>query len=80
MDNWTPPTPDDVRALREKYRLTQEQFAALASVTPRHIQRYESPAGTLSHRSPSFHVWELMMIRLGRKSVNPRKILKEIRA
>ena len=39
--NWTPPTPEDVRALREKCNLTQEQFAKLASVTPRHIQRYE---------------------------------------
>lgn len=80
MSNWTPPTPDDVRALREELNLSRTQFAALADVSIRQVERYEAAEDTLSHRSPSFHVWELVMIRTGRKSVNPRKIMKEIRA
>ena len=68
--HWTPPSPDDVRALRKRYGLTQEQLADLAMVTPRHAQRYEAAEKTLSHQPPTRHVWQLLLIKLGEEPID----------
>lgn len=63
--SWTPPSPDEIRSLRKKLRLTQRQMADLMEVLPRNYQRYEASDKTLLHTSPSYHTWELLMLRLG---------------
>ena len=80
MKNWNPPSPDDVRDLRARFELTQEQLADLACVSTRVVQRYEAPEKTLAHQPPTYHVWELLRVKLGLTSFNPRKILKEFRS
>jgi DNA-binding transcriptional regulator YiaG len=65
--NYQPPTPDDVRALRERHKLTQVQLAALACVTPRAAQMWEAATSTLSHNYPSESAWTLVLIRVNER-------------
>lgn len=69
-ENWSPPSPDDVRALRHRYSLTQAELAGIALVQPRHVQRWEASEKTLTHQPPSRQMWELVLIQLGEKSVD----------
>jgi predicted transcriptional regulator len=67
--NYQPPTPEDVRKLRTKHKLTQVALADHACVTERSVQMWEAPTGTLSHRYPSEPVWTLVLHKLGEKNI-----------
>lgn len=64
-NDWTPPTPDEVRSLRHAMHLRQDEMADLGRVTIRQIQRYESPEKTMAHQYPHRSVWELIISKLG---------------
>ena len=64
-NDWTPPTPDEVRSLRHAMCLRQDELADLGRVTVRQIQRYEAPEKTISHQYPHRSVWELILAKLG---------------
>lgn len=64
-NNFEPPTPDDVRALRARHGLTQVELADVAMVTPRLVQMWEAPTKTLSHRYPSTQAWAIVLHATG---------------
>lgn len=72
--DWVPPTPDEVRALRARHGLTQAQLADLAHVGVRRAQRWEAPEKTLGHSPPCRQTWELVLIRVGER---PGRMLRK---
>lgn len=70
MKHWKPPSPDDVRALRSRYNMTQVELAELAHVLPRHVQRWEANEKSITHQSPRQDTWELILIKLGEVAVD----------
>lgn len=67
---WKPPTPEEVTALRVKYRLSKDELADLGRVQMRAAQRWESAEGSISHRYPAWSAWELIMVKLGEESID----------
>lgn len=67
--NWTPPAPEDIKAYRIKLGMTQAEFAELAVVSTREVQRWEQPTKTVTSSAPTYHIWELLMVRLGITSI-----------
>lgn len=61
------PTPDEIRLLRVRLRLTQTEAANLVGAGLRSWQNWESPPGTLSHRKMSAAVWELFNLKTARR-------------
>jgi DNA-binding transcriptional regulator YiaG len=57
------PTPDEVRAARERAGLTQTQAAALVHTSLRAWQQWEAEAGTEGHRAMHPAFWELFTIK-----------------
>lgn len=68
--NYQPPTPDDVRALRERHKLTQVQLAELAGVSARAVQKWEAPTKTLAHTYPSMQVWAIVLHKVGEQPIS----------
>lgn len=59
------PTPDQLRDLRGRYGVTQSLLAQLLHVTPRTVERWESPADAPNHRDIPAGLYELALIKLG---------------
>lgn len=57
------PTPEQVRAARERAGLTQTDAAVLVHTTLRTWQQWEAEAGTVGHRSMHPAFWELFTIK-----------------
>lgn len=59
------PTPDDVRLLRVRHGLTQEQACELVHVTVDAWSRWEAAPKTARHRVMPPGLWELIRIKVG---------------
>jgi hypothetical protein len=66
VERLQPPTPDKVRAARERAGLTQTQAASLISTSEqkayRTWQNYETPVSSSDHRPIPLSVWELFLL------------------
>lgn len=60
------PSPEEVRAVRERAGLTQEQAATLVSPASRSPYKtwaaYETPVGNANHRAIPLATWELFLL------------------
>lgn len=60
------PTPDEIRAARERARLNQTQAAGLVSPATaagyKTWSGYEQPVGTRNHRAIPLAAWELFLL------------------
>jgi len=59
------PLPEEVRALRERYNLTQRDLAGLAFSSQRTVQSWEAPIGAEDHKRMHPAAWWLVRLRLG---------------
>ncbi len=73
----TQPSPDEIRAARERARLNQTQAAGLVSPATaagyKTWSGYEQPAGTRNHRAIPLAAWELFLLLTNQ---HPTKHLK----
>lgn len=71
--NYQPPTPEDVRALRQRHNLTQVALADLAGVSSRAVQKWEAPTKTLTHAYPSQQAWSIVLHKTGEQPISKMK-------
>lgn len=64
------PSPDEIRAMLKKHKLTREQASSLLHVSLRTMHNWLAPAGTVNYRAMPLAAWELLLIKLGEKEVD----------
>jgi hypothetical protein len=72
MDTSTPtaPSPEEIRTMLKKHKLTREQAAGLLHVSLRTLHNWLAPVGTVNYRAMPLAAWELLLIKLGEKEVD----------
>ena len=61
------PTPDEIRLLRIRLRLTQTEAATLVGAALRTWQHWEAATGTPDHRKMPAPAWELFTLKTARR-------------
>lgn len=61
--NLNPPTSEDVRAARDRAKLTQLEAATLVHVTYETWRSWEAPEGSAKHRNMPIGSWELFQLK-----------------
>ncbi len=61
----TRPTPEEIRAMLKKHRVTREQAARLAQASLKTWHGWSAPVGSVNHRPIHLAAWELLLIKLG---------------
>jgi hypothetical protein len=64
------PSPDEIREMLKKHKLTREQAASLLHVSLRTMHNWLAPDGTVNYRAMPLAAWELLLIKLGEKEVD----------
>lgn len=68
---YAPPTPDDIRALRDLLGWSQNDIAKMVGVTfnptkgSTTVRKWCSPAGSPEHREMPYAAWRLLLIYAG---------------
>ena len=64
------PSPDEIRDMLKKHKLTREQASNLLHVSLRTMHNWLAPIGTVNYRAMPLAAWELLLIKLGEKEVD----------
>jgi hypothetical protein len=57
------PSPEELKAIREKLGITMEQAAKLVRSAPKTWKGWEQPVGTPGHRRMPVAIWELFVAK-----------------
>jgi hypothetical protein len=67
------PTPEEIRAKRERYNLTQTEASRLVYASLRAWQQWEMEIGSPFHRRMHAAFWELFLLKLRAARVKARE-------